>query len=182
MAERPKAKRGTKHPGWAADVHRLFRDADIRQAGYVPDAGLSELIALCQADKGMEAVSLTSEQEGVALACGAWLGGQRSVLLMQSSGVGNCVNMLTIAEECRFPLLMIVTMRGEWGEFNPWQTHMGKSTAPVLREMGVAVHRVDDSASVAETVDAALRLCYGAGRTVAVLIGQRVVGFKNWGK
>ncbi len=60
---------------------------------------------------------------------GAWLGGVRGVLLMQSSGVGNCVNLLSLVQECRFPLLMIVTMRGEWGETNPWQVPMGRHHA-----------------------------------------------------
>ena len=78
---------------------------------------------------------LTTEEEGIALAAGAWLGGQRSVLLMQSSGVGNCINMLSLSAICRFPLLMLVTMRGEWAEFNPWQVPMGRATQPALEAM-----------------------------------------------
>ena len=62
---------------------------------------------------------------------------------MQSSGVGNCINMMSLVQECRFPLLMIVTMRGEWGETNPWQVPMGQSTPAVLERAGVIVHRVD---------------------------------------
>ena len=68
----------------------------------------------------------------VAMLAGAWLGGERGALLMQSSGAGNCINMLGMINECRFPLLMILTMRGHWGEFNPWQVPMSHATVPSL--------------------------------------------------
>ena len=113
---------------------------------------------------------------------GAWLGGERGALLMQSSGVGNCINMLGMTHECRFPLLMLVTMRGEWGEFNPWQTAMGQGTPAALEAVGVIVQHVDDAAHVADTVDAASRLAFNSYCAVAVLIGQRVIGFKQFRK
>ncbi|MBY9045521.1 phosphonopyruvate decarboxylase, partial [Pseudomonas fluorescens] len=91
---------------------------------YVPDAGHSQLIRMFSADRDVTTNVLTTEEEGIAIAAGAWLGGQRSVLLMQSSGVGNCINMLSLSAIGRFPLLMLVTMRGEWAEFNPWQVPM----------------------------------------------------------
>ena len=111
---------------------------------------------------------------------GAWLGGERGVLLMQSSGTGNCINMLGLAAECRFPLLMLVTMRGHWGEFNPWQVPMSQATAPALAAMGVLVHHVDEAARVGETVDAGARLAFHTGRSVAVLISQRIIGAKQF--
>jgi sulfopyruvate decarboxylase TPP-binding subunit len=113
---------------WPDDIFRVFRAADIRQVAYVPDAGHARLIDLCRADSAIRAVGLTTEEEGVALLAGAWLGGQRGALLMQSSGVGNCINMLSLITQCRFPLLSIVTMRGQWGEFNPWQVPMGQNS------------------------------------------------------
>jgi len=102
--------------------------------------------------------------------------------LMQSSGVGNCINLLSIIQECRFPLLMVVTMRGEWGEFNPWQLPMGQSTADILGRAGSVVQHVDDAERVGETVFAGGQMTFSTGRPVAVLIGQRVVGFKDWSK
>ena len=117
----------------------------MRIVGYVPDAGHKRLIELCQADRKMRAVVLTTEEEGIGLAAGAWLGGRKSVLLMQSSGVGNIVNVLGMVQVCRFPLVMIVTMRGEQGEFNPWQVPMGHATPQVLEAMGVSVRRASDA-------------------------------------
>ena len=175
-------KAAIKPANWPLDIYGVFKQIGIRQVAYVPDAGHTQLIQSCHADKDIKAVSLTTEEEGVAMLAGAWLGGERGVLLMQSSGAGNCINMLGMVAECRFPLLMLVTMRGEWGEFNPWQLPMGQSTADVLGRVGSVVHHVDDAARVGETVFAAGQMTFSTGRAVAVLIGQRVVGFKDWSK
>lgn len=148
----------------------------------MPDAGHTNLINRCEADPAMDTVSLTTEEEGIPLLAGAWLGGNRGALLMQSSGVGNCINMLSLALECRFPLLMLVTMRGEWGEFNPWQLPMGQSTGDVLSAVGVIVQRVDHPEEVGEVVYAAAQMAFSSNRVVAVLLGQRLVGFKDWSK
>lgn len=161
-------------------LFRTLTAAGIRQAGYVPDAGHAALIERFVDASDIRAVVLTTEEEGVALCCGAWLGGQRAVLLMQSSGVGNCINMLSMVTECRFPLLMLVTMRGQWGEFNPWQVPMGQGTADVLRCAGVIVHDVDDRERLVETVESSARLAFSTCRPVAVLIGQRVIGSKTF--
>jgi sulfopyruvate decarboxylase alpha subunit len=165
---------------WPEQVHRELGAARVRIVGYVPDAGHKRLIELCQADKAMRAVVLTTEEEGIGLAAGAWLGGERCVLLMQSSGVGNIINVLGMVKECRFPLPLIVTMRGEQGEFNPWQVPMGQATRAVLEAMGTIVHAAQDAEDVAPTVNAALRLAYSSYACVAVLVPQRVVGIKSF--
>jgi sulfopyruvate decarboxylase alpha subunit len=167
---------------WADDVFRELIDANVRQVAYVPDAGLSRLIRLCQAEASMRAVSLTTEEEGVAMLAGAWLGGERGVLMLQSSGVGNCINMLAVIQECRMPLLALVTMRGEWAEFNPWQLPMGQSTEAALAAASVHVYRADTTPDVAPTVRGAALLAFQSSRAVAVLVGQRVVGAKSFEK
>ena len=165
---------------WPEELHGMLREVGVRQVAYVPDSGHKRLIELVRDDAEMKAVPLTTEEEGVALSVGAWLGGQRSVLLTQSSGVGNCINMIAMANECRTPLLMLVTMRGEWGEFNPWQVPMSQATEPVLTEMGATVHRVDKPEEVVPTCTAAARLAFNTCRTVAVLISQRIIGAKEF--
>lgn len=171
-----------KPAGWPLEIYEVFKQAGVRQVAYVPDAGHSQLIKACHADKDMRAVCLTTEEEGVAMLAGAWLGGERGVLLMQSSGAGNCINMLGMINECRFPLLMLITMRGHWGEFNPWQVPMSQATVPALSAIGVTVHTIDQAGEAAETVAAAARLAFSTGRAVAVLISQRVIGYKTFGK
>jgi sulfopyruvate decarboxylase alpha subunit len=152
----------------------------VRQVPYVPDSGHARLIELCRADRNMRAVPLTTEEEGVALLAGAWLAGDRGVLLMQSSGSGNCINMLGMIVECRFPLLMLITMRGQWGEFNPWQLPMAQATLPALNAIGTVVQSVDEAGKVEETVSAAAKLAFNTCRPVAVLISQRIVGAKEF--
>ncbi|HEY0515793.1 MAG TPA: thiamine pyrophosphate-binding protein [Solirubrobacteraceae bacterium] len=165
---------------WANAVFDILSDLDIRQVAIVPDAGHSRLIRLCEDDPRKRVVTLTTEEEGVALLAGAWLGGERGVLLLQSSGVGNCINMLSLIETCQMPLLMLVTMRGEWGEFNPWQVPMGRGTQPALEAMGVTVRRADEAHLVAPAVLGAANLAFNTSRAVAVLIGQSVLGAKNF--
>ena len=165
---------------WPGEVYRELSAAAVRIVGYVPDAGHKRLIELCQADRMMKAVPLTTEEEGIGLAAGAWLGGLRCALLMQSSGVGNLVNVLGMVKVCRFPLLMIVTMRGEPGEFNPWQVPMGQATARVLETMGVAVRQAGEAQTVAAHVHAALRIAFHAQGAEAVLIAQQVIGIKSF--
>src|SRR5438067_484952 len=128
---------------WSQDICELFQQYGISIVSYVPDAGHSRLLTLCAAEPSMRTVSITTEEEGIALAAGAHLGGARAVLLMQSSGVGNCINMLSLPVNCRMPFFTLVTMRGEWGEFNPWQVPMGTATPAVLTAAGVHVHRAD---------------------------------------
>jgi len=165
---------------WPGAIHRALKSLRVRQVSYVPDAGHKRLIELCQADRSMAPVPLTTEEEGIGVAAGAWLGGERAALLMQSSGVGNCVNALTLAANCGFPLLMIVTMRGEWGEFNPWQIPMGQATPDVLRLGGVRTLRLESAEAAFETVSAAAKLAFDGYGAVAVLIAQRLIGTKSF--
>jgi sulfopyruvate decarboxylase alpha subunit len=172
----------TEPTNWPDDIFRVFGENGIRQVAYVPDAGHTRLIDLCRADNAIRAVPLTTEEEGVAMLAGAWLGGQRGALLMQSSGIGNCINMLSLVTQCRFPLLSVVTMRGQWGEFNPWQVPMGQNGGETLRLAGTIIYPVDEPSRIGETVEAAARLAFEGGLSVAVLIAQRIIGTKTFGK
>ncbi|MGT2435560.1 phosphonopyruvate decarboxylase [Bradyrhizobium betae] len=165
---------------WPSELYRILKAADVRQMSYVPDAGHSQLIRMFSADRDVTTNVLTTEEEGIAIAAGAWLGGQRSVLLMQSSGVGNCINMLSLSAIGRFPLLMLVTMRGEWAEFNPWQVPMSRATQPSLEAIGLKVMRAETAEDLVETVEAAAALAYDSDQQIAVLIGQRLIGKKKW--
>jgi len=165
---------------WPDEIYKTLKTAGVHQVGYVPDAGHKRLIEMCLADKEMRAVVLSTEEEGVGLTAGAWLGGARSALLMQSSGVGNCINALGMTRECRFPLLMLVTMRGQVGEFNPWQVPMGQATRGVFEAMGVVVHEANAAEKIAPMVDAAARLAFGSYQAAAVLISQAVIGIKSF--
>jgi sulfopyruvate decarboxylase alpha subunit len=167
---------------WADGVYTLLKEHQIEVVSFVPDGGHKRLIALCQGDTALSTVTLTTEEEGIALAAGAFLGGKRAVLLMQSSGVGNCINMLSLPRVCNMPLLMLITMRGEWGEFNPWQVPMGQSTPHVLEASGVLVYRADSAEEVCPTVEAAIKLAFQSRCRVAVLLSQKLIGTKDFAR
>jgi sulfopyruvate decarboxylase alpha subunit len=167
-------------PAWQEAVFKVLKEGNVRQVAYVPDAGHSQAIRRAIADPEIHDVVLTTEEEGVALVSGAWLGGQRAVLLMQSSGVGNCVNMFSLLRSAGFPFFTLVTMRGEYAEFNPWQGPMGRATQDALELMGITVLRASDPEEVEELVSAGLDAAFEAGEQVAVLLGQQLIGRKKW--
>jgi sulfopyruvate decarboxylase alpha subunit len=163
---------------WPEEIFAILQRFDVRQVPYVPDAGHSQLIERVLGSSSMRGIALTTEEEGVALLAGAWAGGQRGVLLMQSSGVGNCINMLSLTQIFRFPFLTLVTMRGEWGEFNPWQVPMGSSTQAVFELAGIKVLRASRPEEVPEVMEAAVSQAYNACTPTAVLLSQRLIGTK----
>jgi sulfopyruvate decarboxylase alpha subunit len=167
---------------WPDTIYHHLKRVGVRQVGYVPDAGHSRLIELVCKDPDIADVALTTEEEGVGLVAGAHLGGQRAALLMQSSGVGNCINMFSLVKNCGFPCLVLVTMRGEFAEFNPWQVPMGSITAPVLRLAGFLTYRVDEPDQVDDVVGAGCDMAYDGDLAVAILLGQRLIGRKIWTK
>jgi len=166
---------------WQEEIYRILKSGNVRQVAYVPDAGHSHVIHRVNNDDLIHAIPVTTEEEGVASVCGGWLGGQRGALLMQSSGVGNCVNMFSLVGNCRFPFLSLVTMRGEWVEFNPWQNPMGHATAQAFEMMGISVLTVDRPEQVPDVVQAAFDSVFKAGEAVAVLLSQRLMAPKEWG-
>ena len=165
---------------WANDIFQVLVNHQVRQVAYVPDAGHIDLLNRCGQYGEMVSVPLTTEEEGIALLAGAWLGGDRGVLLMQSSGVGNCLNMFSLTRTCRMPLLMLVTMRGEWGEFNPWQVPMGQNTEKFLKAADILTFHVDESNRLGEATEAAARMVFEGPAAAAVLISQRIIGTKTF--
>jgi sulfopyruvate decarboxylase alpha subunit len=168
----------TTAPDWPDELYTLLRQNGVTQFAYVPDAGHRVLIDKSLADSEAHSIPLTTEEEGVALVAGADLGGARGVLLMQSSGVGNCINLLSLVKGGRFPFLPLVSMRGDFGEGNPWQFPMGQAVQPVLEAMGVICLRVERREEVIPTVSAALTMAFKSGQAVAVLLTQKLIGAK----
>ena len=166
---------------WQDELYDLLRRHNVTQFAYVPDAGHRILIDRSLADPGVHSVALTTEEEGVALLAGADLGGARGVLLMQSSGVGNCINMLSLTSGGRFPFLTLISMRGDFGEGNPWQFPMGQAIEPVLRGDGRHLPaRRDAGGGRSDRVGAALTMVFQGGNAVAVLLTQKLLGAKKF--
>jgi len=158
----------------------LLKSAGIKHIAYVPDAGHAKAIAAANADPKVKSVVLTTEEEGLGYLAGAWLGGERGALLLQSSGVGNCINTLALQSCARFPLLMLITMRGDWAEFNQWQNPMGQATEEALKLMGVMTWRADRPEDIASLVQGAATMAFDGDCACAVILGQRLIGEKEW--
>ncbi|HJU31494.1 MAG TPA: thiamine pyrophosphate-binding protein [Hyphomicrobiaceae bacterium] len=169
-------------PHWSHDVLRAIKAREISTVCTVPDGGLTRLLDMIEADRKIRLVTLTTEEEGIGIATGCWLGGQRAMIAMQSSGVGNCINALGLPLAYRAPCLMLVTMRGIWGEFNPWQVPMGQAARPTMEAMGVRCFLVDNPKEIGETFEAAADLAFNSRTSAAVLISQRVIGAKGFGQ
>ena len=164
--------------GWQNDLYEALRRNGVSQFSYVPDAGHRICIDRSIADDDVHSIALTTEEEGIAVACGAHLGGAKSVLLMQSSGLGNCINFMSMVQGARFPCLTVLSMRGDFGEGNPWQMSMGQATRPILHAMGFIPLEVIKPDEVASTVDAASNMVWKSGQAVAILLTQKLIGAK----
>lgn len=169
-----------KQVDWHQHIFEVLCEQNFTLIAHVPDAGHGPLIDKCEARSDMDVVPLTTEQDGIGVLSGAWAGGRKGVLLMQSSGVGNCINALALPAICRIPFLTIVSMRGEWGEFIPWQVPMGLGTPKVLDAMDVRVFRADYQSEVGLTVDAAAKFAFNTRQSAAVLLSQKMIGAKQF--
>ena len=167
---------------WSDEVFREIKAREIGCVCTIPDGGLTRLLNLVKADNAMRLITLTTEEEGMGIVTGQWLGGKRAMIAMQSSGVGNCINALGLPAAMRAPCLMLVTMRGQYGEFNPWQVQMGQGTRAALEAVGVKCFPADHPEEVAPNFIGAADLAFHGGFSCAVLVSQRVIGAKGFGQ
>lgn len=163
---------------WKTRLYDSLKSLDIKIVVYVPDAGHATLIDRCLADPDIDCFPLMNEFEAVGICVGAWLGGKRACALMQSSGIGNTINALGLVHSTGAPFFSIATMRGEWGEFNGWQTPTGQAVPKVLDAANVVVNRAETSADVIPVTEASGRLAFGSYLPVFAVISQRVTGAK----
>ena len=165
---------------WPRTMFSLLRDAGVELFCYVPDAGNDRLISLAKNDNKTRTVLLTTEEEGLAICAGADLVSKRGILCMQSSGVGNCPNYLSLVRGARFPLLMMVTMRGDYGEQNPWQYPMGQAVEPILEAMGVLIFKVEHMDDLEKASLAALSAAGKGAQSAAIILSQKFLGAKGF--
>ncbi len=175
-----KAAAATAH--WSDDVYREIKARDIRTVCTIPDGGLIQLLKKVGSDPAMRLVTLSTEEEGMGVVVGQWAGGVKAMIALQSSGVGNCFNAMGFPSAYRAPCLMLVTMRGQWGEFNPWQVSMGQAVRPALEAVGVRCFPVDDPEEIGEVFAAAADMAFNSTISAAVLVSQRVIGAKGFGQ
>ena len=165
---------------WSQDVYQALKAAGVTVVGFVPDGGMKRVIELCLADSGMRTIPLTNESEGPCLMAGAWLGGAKGCLIMQSTGVGNCINNASMSEVCQFPFLVLVSWRSSWSEGNRWQVPMGERCRKYFEMAGFHTQAVEDASEAGDSVAAAVEQAYNTLNGVGVFFSQRVMGVKKF--
>tara|TARA_A100001011_G_scaffold370692_1_gene427250 strand:+ start:149 stop:673 length:525 start_codon:yes stop_codon:yes gene_type:complete len=165
---------------WPSVMFGLMRSAGVSLFCHIPDAGNDRLISLAEAHNDTQVVLLTTEEEGIAVCAGADLVGRRGVVCMQSSGVGNCPNYLSLVKSGRFPILIMISMRGDYGEQNPWQYPMGEAVGPLLEAMGILVYKVEKAGDLEKATTAALNATAKGGQAAAIILGQKFLGAKGF--
>jgi len=168
------------HAEWSGAMFDMLRDAGVTLFAHVPDAGNDRLIALVEEHNDTRAVLLTTEEEGVAICAGADLVGGRAILCMQSSGLGNCPNYLSLAKGGRFPLLMMISMRGDYGEQNPWQYPMGAAVETLLKAAGVLIFKVERRDELEAATTAAVNATVRGAQAAAIVLSQKFLGAKGF--
>ncbi len=164
---------------WTGGFLDLLIENGVEFFPYVPDEAIWRFLQLAKADERTSTVLLTTEEEGVSICAGLDLVGRRSALVMQSSGLGNCVNFLSITQSARSPVLMILGMRGEYGESNPWQYPMGQAVLPVLNAVGVIPYVISNDDDIPLATNAAANAVFKGRRSAAIILSQKFLGAKN---
>jgi sulfopyruvate decarboxylase alpha subunit len=161
---------------WSDVVYEQLRAAGIGLVAHVPDKIIAPVIERFEGDAGVTVVPCTREEEGVGVVAGALLGGTRGALLMQTSGFGNCLNALaSLILPYQLPLVMVISGRGIFNEFNPVQRGMGRGIIQMLDALDIAHHTLTDPATLAPTLDLAMRTAYLTNFPVAFIISPLLI-------
>ena len=173
--------RGGEAVDWSATLAEALRANGYEMIAYVPDEVADTLLQLLREDPSLQMVSVTREEEGVAVLCGAYLGGKRGALVMQGSGLGNSINALcSLAIGFQFPLLMVVSERGRLDEFNPVQVPFGRAMPKIFEALGIQAYWMERAEEIPRLVEGATKLAYASALPVALVIPTTLSGGKTW--
>ncbi len=165
---------------WPEIVLECLKQNDIRVLSYVPDAMVWKVLEKAQTDPFFTMVRATREDEAIGVVSGAYMGGSRGAVFMQSSGLGNCVNALgSLCIVMRVPVPMFINMRGDMGEYNYAQVPVGRAVRPIMDALGLDHFTLTRQDEVGKIVDGSLRHCYASRLPVGVLISSLLTGGKR---
>lgn len=164
---------------WHAIVQRTLHANDVRLVLYVPDKVFTPLIKSLHADADFTTFATAREEEAVGILSGAWMGGRRGAVLMQTSGFGTIPNALaSLAVPYQIPLIMFVSERGTLGEFNLGQAMVAKTMRPVLDSLGVETHTCTRLDELEFIVDRGIKQAVATQAPVAFILSPLLTGGK----
>jgi sulfopyruvate decarboxylase alpha subunit len=139
---------------WPRKIVSLLKSNDICSISFIPDSVIGQILKEAEKDSFFQFTTLAREEEGIGIIAGEYLGGRYGVLMMQSAGLGNCVNALaSLAIPYQIPFLMLISQRGELGEFNACHVVLGKALRRILEALGIqhyTVGREDEVETIAK--------------------------------
>jgi sulfopyruvate decarboxylase alpha subunit len=170
---------GTPSATWHGIVAATLRQNDVRLVTYVPDRVLTPLIAAVEADPFFTAFPTAREEEAVGIVTGAWMGGMRGIVLMQTSGFATLPNALaSLACACQIPLVMMVSERGTLGEFNFGQALVCRTMRPVLDSLAMEHHTITDIDALEFIVDRSIKQAVATQASVTFILSPLLTGGK----
>jgi sulfopyruvate decarboxylase alpha subunit len=165
---------------WSDVVLECFKAHKIEMIVHIPDTILTELLKSLVADDYFDVISPTREEEGVGILAGAYLGGKHGALLMQNSGLGNAANILgSLSVPYQIPTVMLISQRGELGEFNTVQVGMGQALRPTLDGLDVPHFTMEREDEVEKIMNGAIKLAHSTDRPVAIIVSPLLSGGKS---
>lgn len=163
------------YPLTAEAIKKELKRAGIRFVVALPDRVTSHfLLKGLLADAEFRVVQVCKEDEGVSICTGLYAAGQKSVLLIQYTGLLDSINALRgIGVEGRSPVCMIVGLLGKEPDVAPTQSQKYgvKIIEPILDAMGIEhqlIERDDDVGRITPAIEKA----YAESYPTAVLIGR----------
>jgi sulfopyruvate decarboxylase alpha subunit len=165
---------------WPRKIVSLLKANDIRSISFIPDSVIGRILQEAEKDPFFHLTTLAREEEGIGIITGEYLGGRYGALMMQSAGLGNCVNALaSLAVPYQIPFLMLISQRGELGEFNACHVVLGKSLRRILEALGIQHYTVDREDELEAIVGGAIKTAYTSEQPVAVILSTALAGWKD---
>ena len=162
---------------WSNTILKALKDNDVRLVAYVPDNVLTPLIQGITSDNDFISIGATREDEAIGVLAGAWMGGMKGAVLMQTSGFALIANALaSLIVPAQIPAIMVISERGTMGEFNIGQTHVARTMRPVLDALAISHHTLADEATMPFIVDRSIKQAVTTQAPVAFILSPLLTG------
>jgi len=165
---------------WSRKIVAILKANDICSISFIPDGVIGQILKVAEKDPSFHFTTLAREEEGIGIIAGEYFAGRYGALMMQSAGLGNCVNALaSLAIPYQIPFLILISQRGELGEFNPCHVVMGKALRRILESLGIQHYTVDRENELETILNGAIKTAYTSEQPVAVILSTALVGWKD---
>ena len=170
-------------PPWHEIVRQALKHNDVKLVAYVPDRVFTPLIKALHDDSYFTTFATTREEEALGIITGAWMGGLRGAILMQTSGFATLPNVLaSLAVPYQIPAILFVSERGTLGEFNLGQALVCKTMRPVLDALAIEHHTITRLDELAFTIDRSIKQAVATQAPVTLILSPLLTGGKVFEK